>query len=265
MIGDTAGQSGLLCRYLRKEHEVVVLSRMIFDRYMTGDYYRTNRVDCSARYFLKVCVDYIRGFMPDIVHISSMPKFVVLLKPFLIGKKVVNHYHGSDVRDYAPIWLKYLAESVANVTLISTLDLSAYCAIPEKVMHLPQPIDVDLFKPVRVENNGKWLAMFQSDKWLSIKPDSLRDKEIVSFDRKAKKIMYADMPVFLSGFEGYIDVKVVDGFRLQAMSQTGLQCLSLGLSVYDYDDQIRRGFPAYHGASFVADKLAAVYEGLMRK
>lgn len=76
------------------------------------------------RFTLKVMYRLVR-FRPDVVHIHSWSKGVVLVK-MLSRARLVMQYHGSDIRQKGIPWYVKL---LVDVILVSTRDLEDYGGI----------------------------------------------------------------------------------------------------------------------------------------
>ena len=73
-------------------------------------------------------------------------------------------------------------------------------------------------------------------------------------------MFYNDMPNFLSNYEYLIDLKYINGKNIgKFVSMTGLQALSLGLKILNYDFKIIQGLPNGHKPENVVKKLMDVY------
>ena len=79
----------------------------------------------------------------DIYHIHAgdmLPKTLCHLILKLEGKKIIHHYHGSDVRSKRPPRL----HAFSDVKVVHTPDLLDYVPDAE---YVPQPINLDVWKP----------------------------------------------------------------------------------------------------------------------
>lgn len=82
-----------------------------------------------------------------------------------------------------------------------------------------------------------------------------------AWPREIKPIAYVDMPNFLSSYEYLIDLKLVsDGNPMSSYGVLGLQALSLGLKVINFEYKIVKGLPEQHMPEKVVEKLEKIYE-----
>ena len=73
------------------------------------------------------------------------------------------------------------------------------------------------------------------------------------------------MPIFLSKYEMYIDIRIMTwGQTLEELSTTALQALSCGCKVY-HNDKVIEKFPAEHSPQNVLSKLNSFYEEILKK
>jgi glycosyltransferase involved in cell wall biosynthesis len=97
-------------------------------------------------FFLKCLRDY------DIFHLHSESIFAAEFRdiPLLkkLGKKIIFHFHGSDIRGKK----MHPRIKLADAHLVSTPDLLEY--VPDGIW-IPQPIDLDYWKSLSVEKKEK--------------------------------------------------------------------------------------------------------------
>lgn len=201
----------------------------------------------------------------DIIHIHGAEILIPLFK--ITGKKVVLHYHGSDIND------EKRSNSIKRIICRSMADLIIYNGkkMEEKIKtikkikkeYLPNPVDIEHFHPIM---NGKIGAVsFVSsnlDKEKTIAYiQSILDATIIDLD--LQHIPYVNMPEFLSKFETYIDVKIMPwGYILPDLSTTALQALACGCNVY-HAGQILKEFPEEHNPNKIIEKLDFLYKEIL--
>lgn len=146
---------------------------------------------------------------------------------FLSGKPYVIHCHGSDIRGGIS-WLKRKCLKKAKSILVSTPDL---LRILPSATWLPNPVDVERFRPLR-EHDGNKILYFPQ--WYEDKSRELKEIcEKLGYNLtvpKAYSVPYEDMHVFLNDFDIFID-----RFSIRSYSKTALEAMACGLSVVGYD------------------------------
>lgn len=191
----------------------------------------------------------------DVVHIHSLEKVVPILK--LLGFKVVLHYHGSEIRGRWDDKRRYWRE--ADAVLVSTRDL--LMGAPKIVRHQPNPIDVNVFKPMGVK---KWGALHFDYDAADI-AELIAERNFIPLIVKKKGVPYADMPAVLNEYTHYIDVKrdYSDKILTSRATDTGsliaLQALACGATVLTLLGR-RVGLPPEHRPDEVAKSVLKVYK-----
>lgn len=301
-IFDQAGVACILAKYQQShgDYSRVILSSKVdkFGIYQFYEQYIDDVADSTqfANYCIKSASD------ADIIHIHSRTDILFKLrKEFGRTKKILMHYHGSDIRGLHMkrrqfllphrsfesdllITAKLMARSmkhkitarrtrlnvqrVSDAVLVATPDLLGL--IPGAV-YLPNPIDKDHFTPditnVEYTNQKKLLTMNTETTDLELvmahchKHNLGQDLDI--YDRMAAPMMYKDMPDFLKRYEGYVDIRYVNGKILQNLSKTALEALSCGLEVIDYNLNHHKSLPSQNDPLNVVSTLSALYSRLL--
>ena len=194
----------------------------------------------------------------DIIHIHSVDYVVPIFK--LLGKKVVLHYHGSDIMDQGNSKLKKFCRGLADYIIYNAEIMESKLPGKNK-QYLPDFIDTDLFKP---SGNGKGSVIIVSsnlDIAKSIKNiDS--DTNVYNFDG-GNRIEYTDMPNFLNKYTKYFDDKVTDyGMTCTEFSNTGLQALSCGLDVI-HQGKTFKVLPKNRTSEYYIMQLLKIYYGIL--
>jgi hypothetical protein len=258
-VWDTAGVSCIFSKYLRKigvESCVVGKSTKDHDAFGFLRFYGELGVPSNddAVYMREVWRQVDRA---DIVHVHSLPELVP--KFHAAGKKVVLHYHGTEL-----IWKPDLNNrSGADKILITTENLRQHCPSAEL---LPNPIDTDHFTPSAGDRNGGWLLFkiryLIMDKILEHLGPGYNP---TIHDRDANPVTYAEMPKFLCRFSGLIDMKydIHYGHMVDVMSKAGLEALACGLSVLNSKHQIIKGLPDVNKPELAAARLREIYLDLL--
>ncbi len=204
------------------------------------------------------------GETADVIHVHGFIDILFKLhKKFHKSKKIILHYHGTDIRGLnrqelphrsrlsdTVIRLKRLyrkkighskAQKLADAVCVSTPDL---LPLVRNGIHIPIPIDTDHFKP---DNNSsvelKEAFTINSEvtniQWaLDYCKKNGINLNIEVFDRTKNAIMYKDIPDFIRGYKTYVDIRYVNDTVLENLSSTALQSLASGLKVLDYKTAI---------------------------
>ena len=257
-IWNTAGVASIIAKYMDKLFGTVssVVMRKRYDKFGLTTY--GELWDYPASVFKLRCLIRARKF--DIIHIHSCDELVPSIRRRYPEKRIVLHYHGTDVRgrwrEKEKFWRK------ADLILVSTPDLLA--GAPEQAVYLPNPVDLDLFKPIRRPSQiskHKKLALY------FIKPKSGRDldwaKEVakkydLSLVVHERNIPYTKLPEFLNNFEYYIDRHYI-----KSLSKTALEALACGVKVIDWREKVLNHFPEEHHPKNTVERLYEMYRHLM--
>ena len=87
--------------------------------------------------------------------------------------------------------------------------------------------------------------------------------DLESHSRKDKPIMYKNMADFLAKYEYYLDIKwIYKNKPGPFLSMTGLQALSLGMKVINYEYKIINSLPKFHTPDKVLEKLNNIYDSI---
>jgi hypothetical protein len=259
-IWDQASVSCVLAKYQRKlGHEVSVIKRDGFDKFGIMQFYNETILKSHLGWlFLKTALNYAKDY--DVIHVHDLFQLIPKLKVKYSNKKIILHYHGTRLRETS-MEKRNEAESFADIVLVSTPDLLKFV----NAQYLPNPIDVEHFFPRTINKNNKTISLmtnFESNEKLNflLKENGI-DQNFESWPREQKPIAYADMPNFLSNYEYLIDLKLVsDGKPMSSYGVLGLQALSLGLKVINFEYNIVKGLPEQHIPKKIVERLEQIYE-----
>jgi len=248
-VGDTAGVACILAKYQRKlGHQAKVIGLKDCDPFGFLPFYKESAL---GNEWTNTVLMHGRDY--DIIHIHGWSPLAPEFKK--MGKRVVLHYHGSDLssgfqgRDGDPS---------ADLVLVSTPNLVKQHS---RAQWLPNPIDTDIFNPLWGSGDGYLTFKMR---YLDMNKLSLEFPYVV-MDRDAHPIEFRKMPWLLSRFAGYIDIKYHKEFGLlEALSTTGLQALALGLQVLNWQKQWLQGLPEEHRPERVVDALMSKYYEMMQ-
>ena len=95
-VWNTAGVASVLAKYQAKVlgWKTWVLMRKQYDPFGLTDY--GEACHCSTIAFYAKVLNLVRKY--DIVHVHSLDKIVPLIKMLYPSKKIIMHYHGTDIR-----------------------------------------------------------------------------------------------------------------------------------------------------------------------
>ncbi len=306
-IDDAAAVSCILAKYQQhiQGHDSKVIKYDRFDKFGFYRFYKEYvAIAESEDQFLKNVVEDTKS--ADIIHIHTRADMVLKLRnKYGKSKKIILHYHGTDIRglnkqklphrsrlsDIAiSMILKYRkirntvllkkrihnkAQNLANAVIVSTSDLLQYASTKGAIrkMYLPNPIDLDVFKPDAImsttNNNHMKMDAVTMDNEVTDIPWALEhlkknniNLDIKVHDRIKHPLMYTDLPKFLKQYRAYVDIRYVNKKIIPALSKTALEALACGLDVLDYQLKFSNGLPKEHYPSSVVSSLSKVYDEL---
>jgi hypothetical protein len=298
-INDQAGVACILAKYQRYNGiESKVLSSYKFDKFGIFKFYKdyVNIIDQTN--FIDHCISEAKE--ANIVHIHSMEELVVRIrKKFGNSKKIILHYHGTDIRGLKPTFsplqnmktrtkvlaakvrnrirlikmsyyksfpaLRIESQKLADEILVSTPDL---LSLLPNAKYLPNPVDIEHFSK---DNAAATINEFK-DKGLTIKTPtgniekSLQyckqnniDLKIDVFDRTKTPLLYRQVPNLLKKYQVYVDIRIVNDKILESLSKTALESLACGLKVLNYKLEYLDKLPEIHNPVNVINQLENIY------
>ena len=196
----------------------------------------------------------------DIIHVHRRDDLLPFLRKLYPKKKLIIHYHGSEIRDQ---WnIKREKWSLTDHIFVSTPDLLN--GAPSDAELLLNPVDFTIFKPItNVRKTGDALT-FEYDANKEAK--KLADKYGLKLDICKRNVLYVKMPLLLNKYHYYIDVKRSKGILLydaKAISLVGLQSLVCGLKVINRDGEIFDVLSKEHKPEYAMEQVYAVYTELL--
>lgn len=287
-ILDAAGVACIYSKYQQMQgHDAkVIWNKDVADKYGIYDFYKDYLIKVTYGKFTETCIQ--EGETADVIHVHSYIDILFALrKKFHRQKKIILHYHGTDIRGLKKqelphrsllsdtmIKLKMFyrkkighvrAQKLADAVCVSTPDL---LPLVRSGIHIPIPIDIEHFSP-KNNSNGELKDAFTINsevtniqRALDLCKKNQINLNIEVIDRTKNPILYADIPDFIRGYGTYVDIRYVNDIVLENLSSTALQSLACGLSVLDYKLQFRRGLPSVHDAINVASQLSKIYSDL---
>lgn len=191
----------------------------------------------------------------DIIHTHSLEGIGKFIKHIWHGKKVVMHFHGSDIRgkwsDKEQYW------KCADKVLVSTEDLLQDA--PSDATYLPNPVDTELFYPQEVALPHTAFHFSYGADDLAQDFASHYNLKLTIHDRTIPHLKLADE---LCRYEYYIDARRVNDQVIECLSKTGLEALACGCKVVDWRGNVTQGLPQIHRPENVAKELYSIYERL---
>jgi hypothetical protein len=287
-ILDAAGVACIYSKYQRMlGHEArVIWNKDVVDKYGIYDFYKDYLINVTYEEFTQTCLK--EGENVDVIHVHGYIDILFeLRKKFQRQKKIILHYHGTDIRGLkkqelphrsvisdTAIKLKMLyrkkfgharAQKLADAVCVSTPDL---LPLVRNGIHIPIPIDTEHFSP---KNNpdGQLKEAFTINsevtniqRALDLCQKNQIKLDIEVIDRTKNPIVYANIPDFIRRYRTYVDIRYVNDIVLENLSSTALQSLACGLSVLDHKLEFRSGLPKEHDAVNVASLLSNIYSEL---
>jgi glycosyltransferase involved in cell wall biosynthesis len=291
-LWDQAGVAFVLAKYQTMQgHKSNAIMVTEYDKFGIGKFYREYIISTTLQEFEQKSIDEAR--FSDILHVHSRSDLVhKLRKVFGHSKKIIIHYHGTDVRGIknqklphrsrlsdmavrgiftyrrirdAALAKKRIhskAQELADAVVVSTPDLMP---IVPKAVHIPNPIDIGHFAPNGPAKIDKALTIDTEAIDIRLTLDHCRkyglEFDIDVYDRIQNPIMYFDMPSFLKKYGTYVDIRYVDGILLENLSKTALEALACGLKVIDYRMERLHSLPPQYNPVNVISRLDSIYLG----
>jgi glycosyltransferase involved in cell wall biosynthesis len=291
-VWDQAGVAYTLAKYQQLQgHEAKVIMIGDHNKYGLIEFYKQYILNVALEEFTEKCIEKAKS--ADIIHIHSRIDILLKLrKKFGRSKKIILHYHGTDIRGlkkqklphrsqisdlairsimmYRGLRDKVLfkkrmhinAQRMADTVIVSTPDLLQLVA---KGIYLSNPVDTDHFKPDSLLKNEQKEALTIDTEVTDIqwaldycKMHNI-SLNIEVYNRIKAPIIYKDMPDFLRRYKIYVDIRYVDKTILQNLSKTALEALACGLKVLDYKLKYRQGLPREHDPINVISRLSTIY------
>jgi glycosyltransferase involved in cell wall biosynthesis len=288
-ILDAAGVACIYSKYQRKQgHDAkVIWNRDVSDKYGIYDFYKDYLINVTYEKFTETCLQDAES--ADVIHVHGYIDILFeLRKKFHRQKKIILHYHGTDIRGLkrqelphrsllsdTMIKLKMLyrkkighikAQKLADAVCVSTPDLLSL--VRSDSIHIPIPIDTEHFSS-NTDSKRELKDAFTINsevtniqRALDLCNENQISLKIDVIDRTKNPIMYSAIPDFIRGYKNYVDIRYVNDIILENLSSTALQSLACGLSVLDYKLQFRSTLPREHDAVNVASQLSKIYSSL---
>ena len=257
-VWNTAGVASVIAKFTDRDFgsRSKVITRRAVDRVGLTTY-GTAYPDGAARFFARAL---FMARSADLVHVHSLDRVVPWLK-LLYSKPVVMHYHGTDIegrwQEKEGRWKK------ADCVAVSTPNLLE--GAPPSAVHVPNPVDTDLFRPMPGERDPNSAVSFRYG--MDVEAEAIAKKlglNLVMLDRWS--VRYEQMPQTLSRYAYYIDMrKPPEHVVARSVGKAALEALASGCKVIDWEGRINEGLPAEHDPNSVAGKWNDIYVALLKK
>ena len=256
-VWNTAGVASVIAKFCDRDRGTssTVITRKAADRVGLTSYGKT--YDEGAALFFARAVAMARN--SDVVHVHSLDRVVPWVKR-LYGKPVVVHYHGTDIEGR---WKEKEGRwSRADYVAVSTPNLLE--GAPATAVHIPNPVDTDLFRPLGPPADPKSAVSFRygMDREAEEAAAGL-GLALTWLDRWS--VPHEKMPGVLSRYAYYVDMrKPPSHVEARSVGKAALEALALGLKVIDWRGRVIQGLPQENDPHAVASRWAGVYSQLSR-
>ena len=300
-INDQAGVSCILAKYQRMNAiESKVLSSNKIDKFGILKFYKDYVDIVEPAHFADKCISEAKN--ADIIHIHSNEVLVFTIrKAFGNSKKIILHYHGTDIRGLKNknnpeisviqnmknrkklfvtkiknrLWLvkrgyfkpfSIESQNLVNEILVATPDLLPLLPYAK---YLPNPVDLDHFSKRNVNhstsnNNALTIHTETGDieKTLDYCKTNNINLKINVYDRTKTPLLYAEIPNFLKKYDVYVDIRIVNDKLIESLSKTALESLACGLKVLTYKLEYIDKLPEEHHPLNVVNQLQNIYNNI---
>ena len=216
-------------------HEVRMIMNSVWDLGRCTQDHPAGIVTDSARSFYKVSIQQIKQFKPDVIHVSSSIKMLVLARLYAPRTPIVFSYHGSEVRGRKK---RHYEAKLADVVTVSTPDLQQYGVWYDR------PVEACFYYRGSREPNTAF--MLYNDNFILDQREFARQwcKErcikLTILDRSEPghvTVPYYQMPFLYSKYEYYLDFKGHIG-RQYALSKAAMEAFACGCKVIHEEGQV---------------------------
>jgi glycosyltransferase involved in cell wall biosynthesis len=194
----------------------------------------------------------MKALLFPVVHLHVHVDMARKLRKLYPSKKIIVHWHGEELRQRGWEGVREIT-SVSDAVFVSTEDLLA--GAPEGVVHLPNPVDMELFRPIpslRKPNSALYIVKGYRGEDLEW-PKKVTSKlglELDVRDRKVGPISYNEMPMLLNRYEYYVDRNYPE-----SLSKTALEALACGVKVISWKEEILTSLPSEHDPKNVVQQF----------
>lgn len=251
-VGNTGGVASVLIKGLRQRN---VQADLIVRRRSSCCFPGEKVTNLSAISFLFYILKLSRDY--DVIHIHGLPYrklfyiHIFLLK--ILGKKVVIHLHGTEIRRRRNKPVTKLALKISDIVLVSTPDLLSYY---EKAIWLPNPIDPQFRKLNRKRRGALYFPHWYEPESEEKVKEHCKNMGL-DLTIQNKLVPYDQMPRFLNQFEVFFD-----RLTISSLSKTALEALACGCKVIGWKGLIRNRekIVKNHSLPIVTERLLRIYK-----
>jgi len=200
----------------------------------------------------------------DIIHIHGAEMLIPLFK--ITGRKIVLHYHGSDIRHpgRAESKKRIFCRSLADLILYNSKNMEERIITNKSIpkIFIRNLIDTEHFS-IKSEKMKDCLVIVSSNhdkNKILEKTKEFENVDIIDLDKI--QIPYRFMPNLLSKYKMYLDIRIMPwGEQLEELSTTALQALSCGCKVY-INGKILNSLPKESTPKYYLSSLNNLYNKL---
>src|SRR5829696_1819278 len=267
-INDQAGVSCILAKYQRRNGiESKVLSSYNMDKFGILKFYKDYVNVVKPADFVDYCISEAKN--ADIIHIHSNEALIFTIrKIFGNSKKIILHYHGTDIRGFKN-------KNSSKISIFQNITNKKKLFV-HKIKNRLWLVKRGYYKPFSTESQKL------ANDILVATPDLLTLKtatgdiqktleyckinnvrlKIDIFDRTKTPLWYEEIPNFLKKYDIYVDVRIVNDKILENYSKTALESLACGLKVLNYKLEYIDRLPEIHYPVNVVSQLENIYNKL---
>lgn len=259
-VWDQAATASVIAKWQKMiGHETAVIKNKKHDDLKMTGYYGGIIVGNKYLFVLKALL-LARNF--EIIHLHDAWFMVVPLRILYPDKKIIMHYHGSLVRQELQGKKRRLKwERLVDQIIVSTPDLLEF-DYSKKPHHVSNPVDTDLFKKhANLSNNTALISLKKNQSARRTLSELLKNGFDVKLETltKNEKVEYRFFPSRLVQYEYYADLPVIDGKMIPTNSVCGLQAMSMGLKVINWDYSVSDSLPERHTPENVVKEIEKIY------
>ena len=238
VIANTAGIMTPVAKYMNDNgHEARIVQRKAFEQFGLTEESGCGILVDSPSDLYKEIRSQIENLRPDVIHVNSIMKGLVVARYYAPSTPIVFTYCGTDVRGRRKA---HPETSLADLVTVATPDLQKYG------LWIDRAID-PMFYYRRNRKEGTAFGIY-ADYWLKDTRPLMqewcdkRGVELTLLDRTNPDhtpIEHHHMPTILSSFEYYLDFKGITG----ALSRAAIEAIACGCKVIhdsDLDKDITR-------------------------
>jgi len=260
-VWDQSSTASVIAKYQRNlGHATAVIKNAKHDKLKSTSYYGGFIVPNKYLFVIKAIL-FARKF--DIIHLHDAWFMVVPLRLLYPKKKIIMHYHGSMVRaELKGKSFRLKNERFVDDIIVATPDLLSH-DYSKQPYYIPNPVDVELFKPYgKVKNNTGLISLKKNQSSSRTLSDLLKHGFNIRLDTipKNEQVEYKFFPSRLAMYEYYVDLPVINGVMIHANSMAGLQAMAMGIKTISWDYSVRDSLPIYHQPENVVREIQKVYD-----